>query len=62
MTPLVTRMDRSDVFKDLGINQFANLVTAQALSARNPKDRKNADQLWQSFVAKVNENWSEWAV
>ena len=62
MTPLVTKMDRSELFKNLGINQFANLVTAQALSARNPKDRKNADQLWQSFVAKVNENWGEWAV
>ena len=61
LTPLVTRMDRADLFKDLGLSQFANLVTAQSFAARNPNDQRNAKELWDSMIDRIEENWSEWA-
>ena len=60
LTPVVTRMDRADLFKDLGLNQYANLVTAQTFAARNPTDYKNAQEQWDSMIERINENWSEW--
>ena len=61
-TPLVTRMDRSEVFKNFGLNQFANLEIAQSLSAQNPDDRQDADSLGQEMITKIQSNWEEWDV
>ena len=52
--------NKSDVYIDASINQFANLTYAQALCAKNSRDRKNASDLWKLLEAKVNENWSDW--
>lgn len=60
LTPLVTRMDRADLFKDFGLNQYAGISTAQPLFKSN-SDKRNAKQLWDEMIVSINENWSEWA-
>lgn len=61
LTAVTNTMDKSKVFLNYSLNQFANLTYAQYLCAMNPKDRKNADDLWQTMTNRVNENWSDWA-
>ena len=60
ITPLTPRLDRSDVFLEQGNNSILNIATANLLLAANPKDRKNADQLWASMESRVNEYWKDW--
>lgn len=47
-------------FTEHGINDLANVVTAQAMIVSNAADRKNADQIWDGLEAKVDENWEDW--
>ncbi len=60
ITPLTPRLDRSDVFLEQGNNSIVNIATANFLLASNPKDRKNADQLWTALESRVNEYWKDW--
>lgn len=60
ITPLTPRLDRSDVFLEQGNNSILNIATANRLLAANPKDRKNAAQLWESLESRVNEYWKDW--
>ena len=60
ITPLTPRLDRSDVFLEQGHNSILNITTANYLLASNPKDRKNADQLWSDLEGRVNEYWGDW--
>lgn len=61
LTAVTNTLDKSKVFLNYSLNQFANLTYAQYLCAMNPKDRKNADDLWQTMTNRVNENWSDWS-
>lgn len=57
---LMMQMSRSSVYRDHGVNPFCNIMTAQSFLASNPKDRKNAEQVWNSLLAKVDEEWEAW--
>lgn len=56
----MTPMYCAKPFTDHGINDIANVITAQSMIASNVNDRKNADQIWSSLEAKVDENWEDW--
>ena len=57
---LMMQMSRSAVYRDHGVNPFCNVKTAQSFIARKPEDRKNADGVWESLLAKVDEEWEAW--
>lgn len=58
--PLLTPVKRSRVFKNYSINIMNNVLIAQSLIAANPVDRRNADEIWSTFVDSVEENWEGW--
>lgn len=58
--PLFIPVNRSYIYKDNGLNEMARIMTAQSFIASNSDDRKNADQVWSTLVARVNEEWSDW--
>ncbi len=57
---LMTRASRSAVLRDYGVNPICGVQTAQSFLASNPADRKNADQVWDIFLATVDEGWEGW--
>ncbi len=57
---LMARASRSSVLRDHGVNAFAGVQTAQSFLASNKNDRKNADQVWEEFLAVVDEGWEAW--
>lgn len=56
---LMNRYNRQKIFQ-IGYNSLANINTAQAFIASNPKDRETADGVWGEFESRVKENWDTW--
>ena len=51
---------KADLYFNMSLNQYANLTYAQSLFSSNSSARKNADDLWEDLIARVNENWEDW--
>lgn len=57
--PVMSRYSRNEFFR-IGNNELANVSTAQAFIASNPKDRKDANGVWTTFEETVEEKWKDW--
>ena len=58
--PVLLPVRRSPVFRQYSMNIMNNVVTSQSFIASNPKDRRNADQVWDTFTTSVEEHWKDW--
>lgn len=58
--PVLLPVRRSPVFRQYSMNIMNNVVTSQSFIASNPKDRRNADQVWDTFITSVEEHWKDW--
>ena len=58
--PVLLRVNRSPVFRQYSMNIMNNVLITQSLIASNPKDRRNVDQIWTTFVESIEEHWNEW--
>lgn len=61
ITAVTNTITKSKLYINVNTNQFASVHYAQALCASNPKDKLTADGLWNKIIAKINENWKDWA-
>ena len=48
---------RHDIFKAGGATKYADVPYVSRLCASNKADRKNAEQIWEEIIAKVNDNY-----
>ncbi len=60
MTAISSPLTKASLFINTGLDSFLGLSYPSALSAQNESDRRTVDQLWQTLVQKVNENWEDW--
>lgn len=61
VTAVTNTLTKSKLFVNSSTDQFASYHYAQILCPSNPKDRVNADGIWEKIVKKINENWGDWA-
>ena len=54
---LYFRADSASAYRNHGLNPYAGVQTAQSFLNPNPNDRKNAEQVWENFLAVVEEGW-----
>lgn len=60
LTAITSLINKSSIFTDTGLDGFLGLDYSLPLCSNNPTQRRNADQLWEQLVNKVNENWEDW--
>ena len=60
MTAIVSPINKAAIFRNTGFDTFLGVGYPTEFSAQNTNDRRSADDVWNTLVKKVNENWEEW--
>ena len=61
LTALTDAKNKSSVFLNSSINQFAGVTYGQDLCNQNKNDRKSAEQLWKAIQTTINNSWKDWS-
>lgn len=59
-TAITGLISKSEVFTNMGDDGLLGVSYAMPFCAANPNDRKNSEQVWNSVLNRINENWEDW--
>ena len=61
ISAVTNTITKSKLFINSTVDQFASIPYAQVLCAKNSKDKKTADELWDLIIAEINKKWTDWS-